>query len=109
MRTQFNSSPYGCYVTDDSTVIFDRTYKPIVRMQGAWPNHDPASAEMVSLKDKAFAPRPIYFYQSDNDPCFDIKKRVWLRDLIHSIPVLSDVIELRVASRDKDAIYYAFS
>jgi hypothetical protein len=98
---QFNRWPYGCYIHDNETVIFDRTFKPIVRMTGRYPNHDPASAVAVSLKERVFSLRPLYFYRSKDDPRYDGKTRFELKQLIDSIPVLHDLIETRTAPKPR--------
>jgi hypothetical protein len=95
MTIQYNRWPYGCYTTDDSSVLFDRTRKGLVRLKGAWGRHDPASAVPVLLTEKVWAPRPIYFYDDRSDPRCCARMRAELQQLIDSIPMLAKVIAER--------------
>lgn len=87
--------PYGVFVTSDSSVLHDRKYRPLVRVAGRWPHHDPATATVCDPVEWIKHDEKIYLYTDAASPRRDRKTRAHLQNLIESIPALGDEIKRR--------------
>jgi hypothetical protein len=94
-----NSKPYG-YVFDKetrTTTIFDRLWRPLVRVPGRFPNCGFAAA--VACGDDE--PRlygvagTSFLYHDDRAPVADPIVRVRLADLLENCPVLKEQVYRR--------------
>lgn len=93
--------PYGAYLTPGASVIFDRDYRPIVRLTGQWPDCDPASAVVVDPLERIAHDRKEFFYDAATSPRRDKYTREDLQDIVDRFPVLASEIERRFQAAER--------
>lgn len=87
--------PYGVFVTERASVIYDRKYRPIVRVPGQWPDCDSASATVVDPTEWVTHERQEWFYNDGNVPRRNKETRARLQGIVDKMPVLASEIERR--------------
>jgi hypothetical protein len=94
-----NFKPYG-YVVDKetrTTTVFDRLFRPLVRLDGRWPRCDFAAAEPCDPDSPRLygAPGTAFLYHNDDAPRCDPIVRTRLADLSRRCPVLAAEVQRR--------------
>jgi hypothetical protein len=102
MRIPLNRLPYGAFVAENYSTLFDRCYRPLVRLEGQWPKCDSATAVECDPAERVFHLRTFYFCTGADCPRRDSGTRRRLAELVSSIPALDAEIERR-ASVNADA------
>ena len=87
--------PYGVFVAEDVSVIYDRNYRPIVRVPGRWPDCDSASATVVDPTEWIKHDRKEWFYNDGSIPRRNKRTRETLQSLVDKMPALASEIERR--------------
>lgn len=87
--------PYGVFVAERASVIYDRKYRPIVRIPGQWPNCDTACATVVDPTEWITHDRKEWFYNDGAVPRRNKATRVRLQGIVDNIPALANEIERR--------------
>ena len=107
MPIDFDLQPYGAYLAGRDTVIFDRRYRPIVRISPpAFLCHEPNGlARSIPVgSPRVTACRPdewiehdeqVFFYSDENPPHRSRTTRERLAQLIASVPELGAEIARR--------------
>jgi|HubBroStandDraft_6_1064221.scaffolds.fasta_scaffold963985_1 hypothetical protein len=93
MRSDFRNHPYGAYVAGNSSVIFDRRYRPIVRIDHGVTVCDPL--EWVEHSDKE------WFYDDATAPRYCAETRAKLKRLMDAIPEMAAEVRRRYAAERK--------
>ena len=92
-----NLKPYGSAYNSDlnESVIFDRLYRPLIRVRGRYPRCDFASAVALDADGPKLygLPNTAFLYHDDNAPrcCPIVRQR--LADLLARCPVLAAEIK----------------
>ncbi|TFV69420.1 AAA family ATPase [Bradyrhizobium frederickii] len=87
--------PYGVFVAERDSVIYDRKYRPIVRVPGQWPDCDSACATVVDPTEWITHDRKEWFYDDGTVPRRNKATRERLQGIVDSIPTLANEIERR--------------
>jgi hypothetical protein len=101
MPTNFDPWPYGCYLCDGSTVIFNRRYEPIVRISE--PAFPASGAQVVTACDPSerieHSGQQHWFYSDANPPRRSSETRARLKNLLDTIPALAAEVQRRSSRR----------
>jgi hypothetical protein len=81
--------PYGCFQAGKFSVLFDRRYRPIVRLPGRWPDCDLSRAVRCDPDWWIEHESETTFYTDRAAPTRDKKTRARLMALVRSIPGLA--------------------
>jgi hypothetical protein len=81
--------PYGCYLTHDSAVLFDRCYRPIVRFLAGDIVVTCDPTERIAHYGR------ILHYSDANSARYNARTRSRLRSLVNAIPALAAEIQRR--------------
>jgi hypothetical protein len=102
-----NLLPFGIAFdkASNTSVIFDRLYRPIIACAGKFPRCDLSLAVACDIDDKPlFGVTPIYqFFREDCQPAVDPPVRARLRKLIASCSALRDELHRRALIQSHDA------
>lgn len=99
--TDYRELPYGCYLTRDRVVWFNRFYQPIV--SAPWYFYDPD--DRVILAGELTPAEPDVWIDFErqgwiySDPTFGRKTRARLREMVESLPALKAELIRRQAVR----------
>jgi hypothetical protein len=95
MRIPHDFMPYGVYLNDTSSVLYDRYYRPLIRLSGQWPKCDHATVVACDPEERIKHTTQFWFYNSDNPPRHSRETRERLKAMVDSIPALGVEIERR--------------
>jgi hypothetical protein len=93
-----NFKPYGAHYDPDlrQSIIFDRCYRPIVKMRGRFPRCDRKNAVACDpLEARCYSGERTFFYQGDNARVADPAVRHRLAELTRQIPALGEEVARR--------------
>jgi hypothetical protein len=93
--------PYGAYLTDYASVLFDRNYHPIVHVLGKWPDIYPNLATPCPPSTWIKHDKKVFFYNDGCTPRRDGKTRATLYGMLESIPALGAEVRKRDAAAER--------
>jgi hypothetical protein len=109
--------PYGAYLTANSSVYYDRRYRPIVRL--TFPPLDLSKGGAIGApaitvcdpKERIEHDSQMWFYKDGTSPTFNRETRKRLEAIVESVPEMRAEIERREleARKEKRQRQHAFA